>query len=159
MAREIWLLRHGDAENEAPGDGGDADRRLTSKGEDEAERAGLALAHLGLEFEHVFTSPRVRARDTAKIACEALGAEPVVHDPLDGGFEAREALELASTLRDGGRLLLVGHNPDMAQIVHDLTGANAKLPTGGVACVALDGAGAILLALLRPRVLRLMAGR
>jgi phosphohistidine phosphatase len=159
MARELWLLRHGDAEDEAPAGGGDAARRLSPKGEEESERAGLALGHLGLEFEHVFASPRVRAIDSARIAGEALGAEPVVHDALAGGFDARQALELLATVRDGGRLLLVGHNPDMAQVVYDLTGANARMPTGGVAGIAVDGGSAELLALLRPRVLRLMAGR
>jgi hypothetical protein len=47
----------------------------------------------------------------------------------------------------------------MAQVVFDLTGANARMPTGGVAGIAVDGGSAELLALLRPRVLRLMAGR
>jgi phosphohistidine phosphatase len=158
MAREIWLLRHGDAEDGAPG-GDDAARRLTPKGQEEAERAGLALAHLGLEFDLVLTSPRVRAMETAQIACEALGAEFAAHDPLGGGFGAGAARELAAGLRDDGRMLLIGHNPDMAQVVHDLTGAAARMPTGSVAGVGVQGAGAELLALLRPRALRLMAGR
>ena len=80
MAEELWLLRHGDAEDGAGKP--DEERRLTPKGEDQARWAGGALASLDVRFAHVFTSPRVRAHDTARLACEALGAEAMVHQPL-----------------------------------------------------------------------------
>jgi len=54
----IYLLRHGDAE---PGDGDDAARRLTDKGERQAEAAGRALAVLGAPLVACLTSPKVRA--------------------------------------------------------------------------------------------------
>jgi phosphohistidine phosphatase len=153
MAEELWLLRHGDAQ-----DGGgmpDEARKLTEKGEEQARAAGCALAALGIEFAHVFTSPRVRARDTARLACEALGANPIVHQPLNGGFDYEDALELALTARPDGRVLAVGHEPDFSQVVHDLTGARIDMRKGGVAVIALEGArhGRLVL-LLRPAELR-----
>ena len=66
MAQQLWLLRHGDAEPH--GARQDPDRRLTAKGERQARVAGEAMARLGLEFAAVYTSPRVRARDTARLA-------------------------------------------------------------------------------------------
>jgi phosphohistidine phosphatase len=152
MAHELWLLRHGDAEPH--GTRPDAERRLTELGEREAQAAGAALRELHVEPTAVFTSPRVRALQTAKLACASLGIEPVVHEPLSAGFTAQEALTLCAGL---DVVLIVGHQPDFGQIVHDLTGARPELATGGVAGVRLDDGGT-LLTLLRPRALRLIGG-
>ncbi|MEA2311742.1 MAG: phosphohistidine phosphatase, partial [Solirubrobacteraceae bacterium] len=70
MAPQIWLLRHGEA---VPHDSKpDDERELTARGEHQASAAGQALARLGHEFDACYTSPKVRARDTARLACEAL---------------------------------------------------------------------------------------
>jgi phosphohistidine phosphatase len=68
----IYLLRHGDAE---PGDGDDAARRLTGKGERQAKAAGKALAALGVSVDACLSSPKTRALDTARLAAEPLGVE------------------------------------------------------------------------------------
>jgi phosphohistidine phosphatase len=149
MAQQLWLLRHGDAEpHEARHD---ADRRLTAKGEKQARMAGVALARLGLEFAAIYTSPRVRARDTANLAAEALKADPLVHQPLSAGFDSDEARALLAAAGDGARVLVVGHEPDFSQIVHDLTGARIDLKKGGIAGVRVDGTAAELIDLLRPK--------
>ena len=149
MAQQLWLLRHGDAESHEARH--DADRRLTAKGEKQARLAGEALARLGLEFAAVYTSPRVRARDTAHLAAEALKADPLIHQPLSAGFDAAEARALLAAAGDGARLLLVGHEPDFSQTVHDLTGARIDLKKGGIAGVRVDGTAAELIDLLRPK--------
>ena len=71
-AEVIWLLRHGDAES---GDGkSDAERDLTAKGERQSRDAGQALRKLGVKIDVCLTSPKVRSRRTAELACEELGA-------------------------------------------------------------------------------------
>jgi phosphohistidine phosphatase len=156
MARQLWLLRHGDAEPH--GARPDDERRLTPRGEAQATVAGAALAALGLEVALAFTSPKVRARDTAALACRALGVEAVEHQPLAGGFDRAEALALAEAGGADDRVLLVGHEPDFSQVVHDLTGARVDLKKGGVAAVRLDGThSGELLVLLRPRELEAIA--
>jgi phosphohistidine phosphatase len=155
MARQLWLLRHGDAEPH--GTRSDSERRLTERGEDQARSAGLALVALGVQPALVYTSPKVRARDTALLACEALGVDPVERAPLAGGFDAAEALALAESDEDGdGRVLVVGHEPDFSQVVFDLTGARIDMKKGGIAGVRLDGARGELIVLLRPRELEAM---
>jgi phosphohistidine phosphatase len=151
MAQQLWLLRHGEAEPH--GARSDFDRRLTERGEDQSRSAGKALAALGIEFQHVFSSPRVRALDTAKLACKALGIDPVVHEPLTGEFELSDARELLGAVEEDRRVLLVGHEPDLSQLVHDLTGGRIDLKKGGVAGMRIDGSRAELVALLRPREL------
>lgn len=151
MALQLWFLRHGEAEPH--GARPDHDRRLTKRGEDQSRAAGRALAALELSFQAVVTSPRVRACDTAVLACEAIGCEPVVDDRLRDGFDVDDALELAHTARDDKRVLLVGHNPDFPQVVHDLTGARVEIKKGGVAGVRVHGRRGELIVLLRPREL------
>lgn len=133
----IWILRHGDAEDGTP----DEARRLTPRGEAEARAAGAALAALGVSLEACFTSPRVRARDTARLACEPLGVEPVVEESLSGG--GFDALSLAAGL---DHVLLVGHDPDVSDAVGELTGARVSMKKGGLAGIK-DGE---LKVLLRP---------
>lgn len=122
----IWLLRHGDAEDGSP----DAERPLTSKGGRQATDAGRALAFLGVAVEACLSSPKVRALETARLACRSLGVEVVTESRLEGGpFDARE---LASGLGD---VLLVGHDPDFSTAVNALTGAQVHLSKGGLAGV------------------------
>jgi phosphohistidine phosphatase len=141
----IYLLRHGDAE---AGDGDDAARRLTAKGERQATAAGTALVALGIELDACLTSPKVRAADTARLACEALGMEPEIALELRGGRFDSLALTVGR-----GDVLLVGHEPDFSTEVARLTGANAKLRKGGLAIVDRN----TLLALLRPRDLAVLS--
>jgi phosphohistidine phosphatase len=141
----IYLLRHGEAEE---GSGDDAARRLTAKGERQARAAGAALAAIGAEIDACLTSPKLRAADTARLACEPLGLEPETADELAGG--AFDSLALAA---GRGNVLLVGHEPDFSAEVARLTGAKAKLKKGGLAAVD----GGTLVALLRPADLAAIA--
>jgi phosphohistidine phosphatase len=142
----IYLLRHGDAEHETQDD---AARRLTAKGERQAEAAGRALAALGAQIDVCLTSPKVRAEQTARIACRHLDVPVEVAEELRGGtFDAHR-------LADGrGNVLLVGHEPDFSNAVAELTGGRVKLRKGGIASVE-DG---LLHDLLRPKDLRRIAG-
>jgi phosphohistidine phosphatase len=121
----LWLLRHGDAAEGSP----DAERPLTEKGEAQARAAGRALHALGVKIDACLTSPRVRAIETARIACEPLGVEPRLEPKLSGGPFDAEAL--AAGL--GDEVLLVGHDPDFSTVVHDLTGAQVRMKKGGLA--------------------------
>jgi phosphohistidine phosphatase len=151
MAQQLWLLRHGEAE---PHDARpDAERRLTERGRDQSRSAGRALAALHVGIHLAFTSPKVRARDTAQLACEPLGVGPVDHPPLAAGFDADEALTLMAAAGPDQRVLVVGHEPDFSQVVHDLTGGRVDLKKGGIAAVRLDGASGDLIVILRPREL------
>ena len=94
MAQQLWLLRHGEAE---PHDARpDPDRRLTARGEDQSRAAGRAFKALELHFHLVFSSPKERALETARLCCEEVGCEPVVHEALSSGFDGAQGLELAA---------------------------------------------------------------
>ena len=156
MARQLWFLRHGEA---VPHDDDDAARELTERGRDQARAAGRALAALEVKIHPAFTSPKVRARDPARLACAELGCEPIEHGALAGGFDRDDALELLAAAGADQRVLVVGHEPDFSQVVHDLTGARIELKKGGVAGIRMEGTRrGELIALLRPRELDRLSG-
>jgi phosphohistidine phosphatase len=119
----IWLLRHGEAAEGRPDD----QRPLTELGERQARAAGAALAKLGVRVEVCLSSPKKRALDTARLACESLGMEVTVDERLKGGpFDPEELVGDAEAL-------LVGHDPDFSAAVHAATGAQVRMKKGALA--------------------------
>jgi phosphohistidine phosphatase len=141
----LLLLRHGDAQE---GNGDDDARRLTPKGERQAVAAGKALAALGHGVDACLSSPRVRAAETARLACRALGIEFELTDELRGGPFDGPGLAAGR-----GSVLFVGHEPDFSDEVARLAGGRVKMKKGGLAILE----GATLLALLRPKELAAIA--
>ena len=153
MARQLWFLRHGDAEPH----GTRPDSRAPA---DRARRAAVARRGRGAQGARdraggrSTRAPRCARAKRRVLAGRELGVEPVEHAALAGGFDAGEALELAASADESdGPVLLVGHEPDFSQVVHDLSGARIDMKKGGVAGVRLDGARGELIVLLRPREL------
>ena len=160
MARQLWLLRH--AEAEPHGVRPDSERRLTERGKQQARVAGLALKRMEVSFDAVLFSPKARARETAELAVEAWDEEERArmreYQALAGGFEAAHALEALSSVGADGRVLVVGHEPDLSRVVAELTGGRVDLKKGGLAVVRLENASGELVILMRPRELALIAG-
>lgn len=141
----LWLLRHAEAADGTP----DAQRPLTARGTQDAEAAGRALARLGVELDACLTSPKLRALQTAELACEPLGLAVTVEQALAGdGFDAEK---LAAGLANA---MLVGHDPSFTNVIEELTGARVKLPKCGLAVIDERRR---LRALLRPADLAAMA--
>jgi phosphohistidine phosphatase len=155
MARQLWMLRHGEA---VPHDSKpDDERELTPRGRRQSEEAGTALAATNEEFAACYTSPKVRARETAELACQSLNIEPIVETSLAEGFSRVDALALLDAHDDDAKLLVVGHEPDFSQVVYDFTGARVDFKKGGVAGLKATRTGGELLVLVRPKELEAMA--
>lgn len=158
--RELWLLRHGIAQERQP-ERPDAGRALTAAGRDRTAAVLDRLVAAGLRADRLISSPFCRARQTAELAL-AAGMAP--------------GLELAEALAPGGdprpllvhgwpepirRLLLVGHEPDLGDLAAWLIGAPAgaiRLRKAGLLVLRLAAAppqagAAELRLLLTPRVL------
>jgi phosphohistidine phosphatase len=108
---EIYLLRHGAAENVQPGHT-DAERRLTGEGKNKTAEVVKMARRGGLEKPLVISSPYVRAVETARIVMEELAIDDLIRTPAlvpHGGPEA-----VWSELReysDARAVLLAGHEP------------------------------------------------
>jgi phosphohistidine phosphatase len=140
----LWLLRHAEAEDGLPDD----ERPLTERGAIQADAAGRALSVLGVHLDACLTSPKVRAVQTAERACEPLGVSITIEPALSG--EPFDVRELTAGL---GEVLLVGHDPSFSLLLHDLTGAQARMKKGGLAGISKGE----LVALLRPSELSAIA--
>jgi phosphohistidine phosphatase len=140
----LWLLRHAEAEDGLPDD----ERPLTERGAMQADAAGRALAVLDVSIDVCLSSPKLRAIQTAERACEPIGVPVTVERRLAG--EPFDVHELIAGL---GEVLLVGHDPSFSLLLHDLTGAQARMKKGGLAAISKGE----LVALLRPSELAAIA--
>src|ERR1700722_5205089 len=108
----LWLLSHAEAADGHP----DEERPLTARGIEQARIAGLALARLGVKLDSCLASPKRRAIETARLACEPLGVEVVTEPAIaESDYDAEQ---LVAGLDNA---MLVGHNPSMSTVLHDLT--------------------------------------
>jgi len=114
----------------------------------QAEAVGQALLRLGEHIDICLSSPKLRALQTAERACEPLGIEVRGEPALNG--EPFDVHELIAGLGD---VLLVGHDPSFSLLLHDLTGAQARMKKGGLAAISKGE----LVALLRPAELAAIA--
>jgi broad specificity phosphatase PhoE len=98
---EIWLIRHGETEWSLSGQHtGRTDIPLTEHGHAQARSVRAALA--AQPFDHVFTSPRVRARETCREA--GLGDQAQIEPDLAewdyGIYEGRTTHDIRATEPD-----------------------------------------------------------
>jgi phosphohistidine phosphatase len=144
----LWLLRHAEAVDADRDGASDDERPLTERGARQAEAAGRALAVLGVKIDACLSSPKLRAVQTAQLACEPLGVEVMLEPRLSGSpFDPGE---LTAGL---GNVLLVGHDPSFSLALHDLTGAQVRMRKGGLAGVDKGE----LIVLMRPAELMAIA--
>ena len=167
MSRELCLLRHGKADRNLAMD--DFDRPLKKRGKSAAQHIGEGLRHLHIIPDWIVSSPAKRALATAKIVHKAIAVEDldVVQDQrlYQEGAEALKTV-LAECPIDAKRVLLVGHNPDLEDLLIYLVGAShlpdtdKLLPTAGLARLQmpadwshLDAGCAKLLSITHPKTL------
>ncbi|WP_285495700.1 histidine phosphatase family protein [Actinomadura sp. NBRC 104425] len=132
----LLVLRHAKA---VPGGATpDIERSLTGRGRRDAEAAGEWLRDRGLAPDLVLCSTAVRTRETLeRLAVPA----PVRYESQIYANDADGLLTLVRETGDDARtLLLVGHNPSVHQLVHDLTGAAPNaFPTCALAVIEWEG--------------------
>jgi phosphohistidine phosphatase len=126
---ELYLIRHGVAEDRGDAWPDDAKRPLTEEGTSRMRKAARGLSRLGVVFDIVMTSPLVRARQTAEIVAGGLAPRPVLVnlDSLapDSGYAA-----LMTDLEKHGRkprIALVGHEPDIGELAARLIGSRRSI--------------------------------
>jgi phosphohistidine phosphatase len=159
----LYLLRHATADDIASSD---AERELTRAGTEEARFAGSALKEIGVKPKHIFSSPLVRARQTAEIVAKALGFAGKIEilDELENSTTTGSLLKALKSFGSANEILLVGHIPSLSEHLAALIGARSAeglpLGKGSVACVELEqlraGAGQLRW-LMRQKQLRELA--
>ncbi len=135
----LYFFRHAIAE-----DGGadlpDYERKLTDKGIAKTRRAAEVMQALKVKPTHIYSSPLVRARQTADILAEALGVAVEVREEVAPGFNIAAVTQLTNDLDRDAHVLFVGHEPDFSATVSALTGGSwVVMKKGGLARVDITG--------------------
>jgi phosphohistidine phosphatase len=163
----LYILRHGIAvEHGAAGYENDDERPLTGKGERKMWVIAEAIKALEISFDSIFSSPLVRARQTAEIVAEALKCVKRL-ELTDTLAPQESAKPLIQFLRDQGAMddiLLVGHEPFLSRLIALLISGDSEtsvlLKKGGFCKLSIAelkyGRCAILEWLLTPKQMELM---
>lgn len=155
----LLLLRHGIAEDAGPRTGHrDAPRELTPEGAERMRAAADGMAALGVGAEALLTSPLIRCRQTADIVGARLGLAPTEVAGLAPGMDLGDLGDALLGWPDAGSVMVCGHQPDLSEVVADLTGgAYVEFRKGSLALLDVDAVrpgGGRLRALYPPAALR-----
>ena len=159
--RFLVLMRHGMAESLAPGTS-DFDRSLTPEGHADMKHIAYGLERVLPRVRAIYTSPLLRATQTARWISKAYRLRAEVRSEEALGLEAkREAfLEFVARLSDR-RVVLVGHAPNLRDSLHALTGVDLGTDPQPGGCYGLrlraDGAGTLEW-VIPPTILRKLGG-
>jgi len=135
---ELHFLRHAQAADRETWDRPDDERPLTEKGRRQAERLGRLLAAAGLTPDAVLTSPLVRARETAEIVADLLGAVVRIESRLGEPLDLATVDAILDDAGSPGRPIVVGHDPDFSEIVTELVGAPILMRKGALARIDVE---------------------
>jgi phosphohistidine phosphatase len=169
MSRELLILRHGKSDWSTDTD--DYNRPLKKRGKRGAQLIAAWLSDQALIPDHIVSSPAARAIDTARRVARGLDMESGDIHTDERIYEASldELLEvLADCSPDAGRVLVVGHNPGLEDLLLHLVPTppmlpedGKLLPTAALACLtmpdewkSLKPGSARLLHLIRPASLQ-----
>ena len=144
---ECILIRHGIAVERDEWEGTDENRPLTEQGKKRVRQAAAGLAALDCKPTHLFTSPFVRAYDTARllrtVVCPGLKAE--TREELAVGAKPEQLVSILQTLPSDAVVLCVGHEPFLGEVASlFLCGKvlpNFPFKKAGAACIEAEGKG------------------
>ena len=149
----LILMRHGKAEPHAAS-GGDFERALAPRGQNDATLMGQVLAKAGLSPDLVLVSSARRTRETWEAAAPAF---PTARSETRRDLYHAEVQDVLAAIRDEapdkGTVMVVGHNPGLHELAlrmaqggvldaAKLAQLRGKFPTSTVAVFSIDADGA-----------------
>ncbi len=136
--KTILFLRHAKSNWDDPALD-DHDRPLNKRGYQEAPLVGSLLAEKNLMPDLIISSTALRAKDTAELVARAAKFEgKITLEPGLYGAEPQVYGQIIKNLPDKlNCVMLVGHNPDLEEIVHALCGEHLSIATATLVQVDL----------------------
>ena len=133
---ELYLVRHAIAAERDSEWPDDTKRPLTERGISRFKEAIKGLRRIDVAVDEVFTSPLVRAKQTAELIAQGLEGKPPVKvlDALAPGHTSASVMTNLAKVAKRRRIALVGHEPELGELAAYLIGAGRALPfkKGGV---------------------------
>lgn len=137
--KTLLLLRHAKP-SPTNSTGNDHDRPLVAEGRAQASRVGHILQQQKLTPDRIICSTAVRARETLALVSEAasLTAGPRFDARLYNA-DTGHILDVVSEVENEvGTVLVVGHNPGLAELITLLTGERKSMSPATLARLDLD---------------------
>ena len=139
---QLFLIRHGVAEERGDAWPDDAKRPLSEDGIERFQKSARGLARLDVWIDVVLTSPLVRARQTADIVASAFDPRPsiiTIESLAPGGSYASLVADLEKHGRKT-RIALVGHEPGIGELGARLIGSrhSFEFKKGAVCRIDVD---------------------
>ncbi len=110
----------------------DHDRALTNEGILRTRRSARLIKMLGVVPDHLYSSPLLRARQTAEILAITLGVAVQVREEVAPGFNRAAVERLTHDLGDDAEVMFIGHEPDFSTTICELTGARVEVKKGSL---------------------------
>ena len=141
-AYQLFLIRHGVAEERGDAWPDDAKRPLSEDGIERFQKSARGLARLDVWIDVVLTSPLVRARQTAEIVASAFDPRPsiiTIESLAPGGSYASLVADMEKHGRKT-RIALVGHEPGIGELGARLIGSrhSFEFKKGAVCRIDVD---------------------
>jgi phosphohistidine phosphatase len=139
---QIFLIRHGVAEERGEAWPDDTKRPLTADGMSRMKKTARGLSRLGITFDLILSSPLVRARQTAEIVAAGVGGHPPIvnTDALAPGSDYAAVVSALDKHSRKAHIALVGHEPGMGELAARLIGSRhgIEFKKGAVCRIDLD---------------------
>jgi phosphohistidine phosphatase len=139
---ELYLVRHAIAAERGEDWPDDDKRPLTARGVARFKDSVEGLLRLDVAVDEIFTSPLVRAKQTADILAATLPGKPSVKvlDALAPGHAPSTVMAQLARTAKRRRIALVGHEPSLGELAAHLIGAGRALPfkKGGVCRIDVE---------------------
>lgn len=132
MNRQLMLMRHGKSDWRVEAD--DFDRPLKTRGKRSAQSMGAWLLQQNLVPDYIISSPAERAGQTAANVTRTIGLTQhhIHHDIRIYEADVQQLLTvLADCPADSRRVLLIGHNPGLEELLRYLVGNDIDRPEDG----------------------------
>jgi phosphohistidine phosphatase len=159
---ELYLVRHAIAAERGDEWPDDTKRPLTERGISRFKEGVKGLLVLDVAVDEIFTSPLLRARQTAELLASGVVTKPTVKvlDALAPGHTPAVVMAQLAKAAKRRRMALVGHEPDLGELIAHLLGAQRAVPIkkGAVCRIDVEGLAAkragSLIWFVTPKVLR-----
>ena len=163
---ELYLVRHAIAAERGDEWPDDDQRPLTERGKSRFRQSVPGLEAFDAVIDEIFTSPLVRAKQTADLLAAALSTKVTVKllPALAPGYSPADVMTQLAAAAKRRRIALVGHEPDLGELAAHLLAAGRPIPfkKGAICRIDVEGLGSkrpgSLIWLAPPKVLRKLAG-
>ena len=125
---EIFLLRHGKAEERTYNIRSDSKRKLTEAGKKEIKLVAKGIRNLNIDFDFVISSPLVRAKQTAEITLKYVdNTKPLqIWNELKPEIDVKKTITKLTTISPSSSVLLIGHEPHLTTLIGTIISSNSK---------------------------------